>query len=139
VNAREALANVLLEQTEQVAQRLRRHGLRAKTVTVKIRFGDFQTITRRCTLNEPTDVTIELLRAARQQFERWAATEFQPVRLIGMSAGGLSGSGGQIDLFPDPSSERQRTIDKTVDQINSKFGGSTIRRGRKETRHPEPD
>ena len=32
-----------------------------------------------------------------------------------MSAGGLSGSGGQIDLFPDPSSERQRRIDKTVD------------------------
>ena len=98
---------------------------------MKIRFGDFQTITRRCTLEEPTDVTMALWHAARRQFERWAATEFQPVRLIGMQAGGLSGTGGQIDLFPDPTNERQRRIDKTVDQINTKFGGSTIRRGRK--------
>ena len=68
--------DVILEQCEQVTRRLRRHGLLARTVTVKIRFGDFQTVTRRCTLPEPTDVTTAVWEAARGQFDRWAAPDF---------------------------------------------------------------
>jgi DNA polymerase-4 len=119
---------VLLEQTEQVAARLRKHGLRARTVTVKIRFGDFQTITRRCTLPQPTDTTTDLWRAARGQFDRWAAGSFQPVRLIGVAAGGLASAAGQLELFADPAAERQRRIDSAVDQINRRFGKSVIHR-----------
>ena len=123
--------DTILEQAEQVAARLRRHGRLARSVTVKIRFGDFKTVTRRCTLATPTDATADIWHAAREQFDRWAASEFQPVRLIGVTANELSGAAAQLDLFPNPTAQRQRRLDETLDQINSRFGGSTIHRGKK--------
>src|SRR5205085_560651 len=85
---------VLCAQVEQVARRLRRHELMASNVTVKIRFGEFQTVTRSGTLEWPTDVTETIRDAACGLFERWAVASFQPVRLIGVSAGGLSRGAG---------------------------------------------
>ena len=127
---REEVASVLLEEVEQVGRRLRKHNLVAATVTVKIRFGDFRTVTRRCTLPQPTDATALLWQAAREQFERWASDgAFQPVRLIGMSAGGLSGgSQVQLDLFPDPKAGKQRVLDRVLDRITARFGREAIRR-----------
>ena len=61
----DAVRDVMLEQSEQVARRLRKHDLRARAVVVKIRFGDFQTITRRSTLAEPTDVTVTIWQSAQ--------------------------------------------------------------------------
>jgi len=57
----------LLQQTEQVSGRLRRHELRAKAVTVKIRYGDFKTITRSKTLPGATDRSDELWNASCSQ------------------------------------------------------------------------
>ena len=54
----------LVDLTEQVGWRLRRHGLRGRTVQIKVRFADFSTITRSCTLAEPTSITHELWREA---------------------------------------------------------------------------
>jgi DNA polymerase-4 len=126
----EAVRGVLLEQAEQVAARIRRHELRARSVTVKIRFGDFQTITRRCTLPQASDSTAEIWKAAREQFERWAVGEFKPVRLIGVSAGSFDAADAQLDLFANPQSQKQKELDRAVDRINAKFGGTTIRRGK---------
>ncbi|MEI8196525.1 MAG: DNA polymerase IV [Phycisphaerae bacterium] len=120
------IRRVLLDQVEQVGQRLRRHGLLARGVSVKIRFGSFQTINRSTTLPAPTDATNELWQAARQLFDNWA---FQPVRLIGMTAERLSGGANQMSLFPDPEHERQRKLDLVADQINERFGKRAIRRG----------
>ena len=53
----ESLRAWLLELTEQVARRLRRHALRGRTVEIKVRFADFQTITRSRKLPEPTNST----------------------------------------------------------------------------------
>jgi len=124
----EAVRAVLLEETEQVAARLRRHKLLAGSVTVKIRFGDFKTITRRRTMEQPTDVTTELWQAARECFDKWAGDSFQPVRLIGMQSGQLSGQGGQLELFVDEKSEKQKKLDRAVDQINAKFGKQAVHR-----------
>jgi DNA polymerase-4 len=124
----DAVRDVLLEQVEQVSRRLRKHALVARGMTVKIRFGDFQTITRRSTLPEPTDATAPLWEAARAAFDRWAAEAFQPVRLIGAAAGNLSTAGGQLDLFPDPAKLKQRELDAAVDRINQKFGQVVVHR-----------
>ncbi len=123
----ETIRSVMLEQSEQVAARLRRHGLRAKSVTVKIRFGDFQTVTRRCTLNAATDTTQGIWDAARTLFDNWAKA-FKPVRLIGVTATQFSGE-GQLELFTDKTTERHRRLDAAIDQINSKFGKIAVRRG----------
>jgi DNA polymerase-4 len=123
------LRQVLFGQAEQVGRRLRKAGLRAKSVWVKIRFGDFKTITRQCTLDEPTDVTTQLYEAARGLFDAWVREGFSPVRLIGMAGKGLVEGGEQWSLFPDPKTQRQRAMDQVLDQINQKLGKSSIRRG----------
>ncbi len=126
---RDQLRQHLFTQAEQVGRRLRKAGLRAKSVWVKIRYGDFKTISRQLTLDAPTDVTTELYEAARALFAAWANESFSPVRLIGMAGKSLVEGEGQLSLFPDPKTQKQKTLDQTVDRINQKLGKSSIRRG----------
>jgi DNA polymerase-4 len=130
VSDAQSVRDVLLEQTEQVGRRLRKHKLRARAVVVKIRFGQFQTITRRTTLAEATDETSVLWRAARDLFDTWAHSAFRPVRLIGMSATDFDAGPAQLPLFENPESQKQRRLDAVVDQISGRFGQDAIRRGR---------
>jgi DNA polymerase-4 len=119
----------LLQQVEHVAARLRRQGLLARRVSLKIRFGDFQTISRSRTLAGATCSTDELLRAGCSLFDGWAEKSFSPVRLIGVAAGELAPPAAQLDLFRDPMEVRDRKIDAAVDAINAKFGRRAIHRG----------
>jgi DNA polymerase-4 len=120
----------LLGQAEQVGYRLRRHGLHAGRVTVKIRDGEFNTCTRSRTLEEASDQTRALWQAARELFDAWAEKSFRPVRLIGMSTGQFAVGGGQLPLFGDPNGEKQRRLDRALDQITRKFGEPVVNRGR---------
>lgn len=121
---------VLVTQAESVARRLRRHGLMARTVTVKVRFGDFETITRSSTLATPTDHTSTLWDAGRTLFDRWALDRFRPVRLIGFSASQIGEAGEtQLSLYHDADDEQQRRLDETTDAISERFGRGSIRRG----------
>jgi DNA polymerase-4 len=120
----------LLGQTEQVGYRLRRHGLRAARITVKIRDGEFNTCTRSLTLGEPSDQTRALWQAALRLFDTWADKSFRPVRLIGMSTAQFTLGAGQLPLFPDPTSEKQRKLDRALDQLTQKFGQPIVHRGR---------
>ncbi len=121
--------DVLLEQAEAVGLRVRRQNLSAGRVTVKIRFGDFQTITRSHTLTTPTDLTHDFYTAARNLFDEWAKQHFQPVRLIGLQTSQFTHE-VQLDLFQYVANERHRKIDKAVDAIKNRFGSDSIRRGR---------
>jgi DNA polymerase-4 len=125
----QAVRDVMLGQAEQVGSRLRRHHLRARGVTVKIRFGDFKTITRAAPLPAATDRTDDIWQHAREAFDKWAASQFQPVRLIGVTATRLTGDGEQLHLFDASTKERQRRLDGTLDRINARFGKRSIHRG----------
>jgi DNA polymerase-4 len=119
----------LIEQVEQVARRLRRHRLLAGGVTVKIRFGEFQTITRSRALCEPTDITSTLWEATREAFDSWALRSFQPVRLIGMAARSLcSAAETQMPLFADESDQKSKQLDRTLDKIVERFGRGSVQR-----------
>ena len=74
---------VLFGQVAAVSRRLRRNSHRARRVTIKIRYGDFQTITRSDTRSEATHSADQLWQTASSLFDSWARTYFQPVRLIG--------------------------------------------------------
>ena len=121
--------DVLLAQCEHVGTRLRRHGLRAGTVTVKIRYGDFETITRSQSFGEPTNRSDHLWPAGRRLFDRWASGSYRPVRLIGFGAGRLTSHGGQLQLFTAAADERRRRLDEVTDTIQERFGRASIRRG----------
>jgi len=126
---------VLVDQAEQVGRRLRRHGRFARTVTIKIRFGDFETVTRSETLGEATDQTGVIAREARALFDAWA---FRPVRLIGCGVSQLTDSPGQGGLFAQETDERSRAIDRATDLIAGKFGKRAVTRAaalRSQPRH----
>jgi DNA polymerase-4 len=120
---------VLFEQIEQVGRRLRKHKLFARTISLKIRYGEFETITRSTTLKESTAGSGNLWDAANLLFDKWSATGFRPVRLIGASASQLSHGQSQLALFTDPQNDRRKKVDTVADQITAKFGGKAIRRG----------
>ncbi len=119
---------VLLGQCEAVGRRVRRAGRRARGVTVKIRYGDFETVTRAATLRAATDSTADLWAAAKDLFDRWAAADFRPVRLIGVSASRFEAGPHQLDLFEDPERERRRRLDAALDDLHRRFGSDAIRR-----------
>jgi DNA polymerase-4 len=125
----EAVRDILREQVEAVAWRVRRHGLFARRVNLKIRFGDFQTISRSRTMAHATDRTDLLMAEAIAIFDGWAASAFRPVRLIGAAAEDLSRGEPQLELFGQEEEQKARTVDRAVDLINAKFGKGAIRRG----------
>ncbi len=121
--------NELLEQVQHVARRLRKHGLRCGGVTLKIRYGEFKTITRSQALGEPTDRTDVLWNVTRDVFDAWAGKSFQPVRLIGMAARSLQVGPGQMSLFEEPGAKKSERLDRAVDAIVDRFGKKAVRRG----------
>ena len=82
-----------------VAASLAKKGLRARTVTVKVRYGDFTTVTRSHTA-APTRAAAEIVARALALLERTEAAR-RPVRLLGVGAHGLAGEG---DFPPAPES-----------------------------------
>jgi len=124
------LRDVLLEQVEQVARRLRRAGLKARTVTLKLRTGDFTTSTRSGTLDDPTDLTDELLARAGELLRAWLTRRPRPLRLLGLGVSQLS-RGGQLGLFDQTRRQKQARLDRTLDDIADRFGRDAIRRGKR--------
>ena len=118
----------LMDECDDVAARLRRKGLKAGRLTIKIRFGDFRTITRSQTLDEATDRSDRLREAARSLFRAWADGQYRPVRLIGCSASRLSEGNEQLVLFGEPQATKHAAIDKVSDAIRAKFGKDAIAR-----------
>ncbi len=90
----------LYELGEVVAERLRRAGLRARTITLKVRTSDFRTITRSRTLRVPTGFASELSGTAC--FLLREAHQGRAVRLLGISAGALTDEPVQPSLLSDP-------------------------------------
>jgi DNA polymerase-4 len=126
----EVLRAWLVELVEQVARRLRSHGIKGRTVELKVRFADFKTISRSLTVTEPTNITQELLEAGNELLTTRLPSGHLPVRLLGFVVHNLDGSGtSQQQLFDEPDRERHRELDRVADQITAKFGKRAIRRG----------
>lgn len=122
------LRTVLIHQVEDVAYRLRRHELEARTVSLKLRDPDFNTITRSATLPRPTQSTEVLWELAESLFEVWARERHGPLRLLGMGAGNLSEPGDrQLSLFAETDERRER-LDRTLDSLRERFGPDAVRR-----------
>jgi DNA polymerase IV len=125
----EVLRAWLVDLTEQVAWRLRRNGLKGRTVHLKVRFADFSLITRSQTLPEPTNVTDELWHTADETLCNRLPTNHLPVRLIGLGVSGFDTT-GQVQglLFGQDERKKQMDLDEAADQIREKFGSSALRR-----------
>ncbi|MHC4629268.1 MAG: DNA polymerase IV [Planctomycetota bacterium] len=131
ISDKDVLLDVLLREVEDVAQRLRLNDLEARTITLKLRYDDFRTITRSNTLDRPTDVTRTLWQRAREVLLKWHRKSPGALRLLGFGASSLQKTGaGQRRLFPEPEDEKQKRLDRAFDQIRGKFGRDVLRRGK---------
>jgi DNA polymerase-4 len=112
----------LLRLSNMVAVRLRKAGVRGRTVSVKIRYGDFSTITRSRTLADPTDLGRVVYETARELYD---ASAFQPVRLIGVRAEQLQGEGSQVGLWDD--ADGWREVEDVMDAASERFGRGAVK------------
>ena len=119
----EQLLQILNPLCDKVARRLRATGVLAGTLTLKARYADFTTHTRSFTPPEPTDSDVEIRNHARRLLEHNLGRKGRPLRLIGITAGNLNRGGTlQTELFPDPARQRDRELDRVLDDVRGKFG-----------------
>lgn len=122
------LIKTLRKLSDQVGQRMRKKAVCGRTVTLKLRWSDFTTITRQMTLNEPTDNDDDIYTAALHLLEHYWPRG-RPVRLIGVGVSALEEPRHQLSLWEDDSHERKRQLQQTLDILRGKFGDDIIQRG----------
>jgi len=129
----EYLESTLYHLAERAAARLRRHNLRARTVTVKFRTADFRTFTRAHSLPAPTDLDAKLIPVALDLFRKIFHEEHggrAKVRLIGATFSGLSHDPSQIDLLEGEREKRLDRLVRGVDAVRERYGPEAIVTGK---------
>ena len=134
------LKMTLRGQSERVARELRAEGHAGRTVTLKLRFADFSTITRAHT-DDPTQDGLAIFSRVQSLFDRVRLG--QAVRLIGLSVSGLGPAGaGQLSLLA-PDAVRRERLARAVDRLAARFGEETVRPAslvlKRRTPRPPPD
>jgi DNA polymerase-4 len=117
----------ILRLAERVAGRLRAGGLAARTVTLKVRFANFRTITRSRTVEEPTDSAAHLSRVGRDLYAR-LSLERPRIRLLGVAASGLVAGSAPEQLRIGERPDRWRVADRAMDRLRQRFGGDSVDR-----------
>jgi DNA polymerase-4 len=136
----------LLELSRSVAATLRRKGLRARTVTVKLRDHDFRTRVHSRTSSEPIESDAAIHEVALALLRELRSERRVPARLLGVGLSGLMevSAGGQLGLFQEVGageSERDRRVSHAVDALRSRFGDDAVLPGRivdRSHRHHHP-
>ena len=117
----------LLRLSERVASRLRAHGYRGRTVSIKIRFADFTTITRSKTLRDATDVTREVYATAGALYDALHLDRAR-LRLVGVRVEGLvDAEAADEQLLLDAPEHGWREADQAVDKASRRFGAGVVR------------
>lgn len=109
-----------------VAQRLRRHDLAARTISLKIRFASFKTIMRSLSLEEGTNLQETIDSTCQTLLSRIPLTE--GIRLIGVTASNLGAPLSIPSLFSDAEDKRARAA-KAMDSIQQKYGRKALQKG----------
>jgi len=130
IHERPRLLGILADQARTVAARVRREGVLARTVQLKLRDDTFATRTRRRTLGAPTDDGDAFYHAARELFE--ADPLPRPLRLIGVGVSGLREAAAEtLPLFAadaEPARAADARFQAAVDTLEDKFGKGKVRR-----------
>lgn len=128
ISDREELGRILLELSLEVGRSLRKDALKGRTVTLKLRFNDFRTISRSTTLVNATNLDENIYGAARGLLDE--VSLLRPVRLIGVSLHNLTDrTAEQLSLFAAADESKER-LAKAVDAVKDKFGDKSITRAR---------
>jgi DNA polymerase-4 len=117
----------LLRLSDRTAARARSAGMSGRTVSIKVRFADFTTITRAKTLRNHTDVSREIHATAVELFDRLGLQRAR-IRLVGVRLEGLAPSSGTpIQATLDEPERGWREADRAVDRASARFGAGSVR------------
>ncbi len=127
-DSKEDIHRTLLMLSEKVAASLRAEGVKGRTITLKLRYQDFETHTYGRTLETAVDNAVEINTIAKSLFDKNWQT-FRKIRLIGVSASNLNQGEDQLGLFDDPKNKIKREkLDKAVDEIRERYGRKAVKR-----------
>jgi DNA polymerase-4 len=117
----------LLKLSDRTAARVRSAGMLGRTVTIKVRFSDFTTITRSRTLRDPTDVSRDIYDTAKGLFDALGLVRAR-IRLVGVRMEGLvDAQGAPIQGLLDEPDHGWREADRAVDRASARFGAGSVR------------
>ncbi|MEZ6852705.1 DNA polymerase IV [Halodesulfovibrio aestuarii] len=127
----------LMRHADRVGQNQRKHGLKGRTITLKVKYSDFQSLTRSKTLPDPTNTTDVIYQVAADLLD--AIDLVKPVRLIGLGLSNYNNTGlEQLNMLDHMqhrctgvvrATKKQQQIDEALDAVRNKFGNKVICRG----------
>ena len=131
IDSSEEVLRELLRLSDRTADRLREKGLCGRTVTIKVRFSNFKTITRSRTLEHEVDTSFEIYDLARALYEK-LDPDRPRIRLLGVSVSGVvpGPPKRQLDLLGgtpgSASAERRSKAAEAMDDIRDRFGTDAV-------------
>lgn len=126
---RRVLHAILRYLCERVGADLRQQNKQAKSVSLKLRYADFDTINRSHSSKEAFDSDDIIFATAAHLLDKALAGKQKLVRLVGVEVANLVSDAKQLYLF-DYQAQRQERLDKAIDRIRKKYGFSSIQTGR---------
>ena len=122
----EVLRQTLRALADKVGYRLRQAGLAGSVVQIKLRYSNFETLTRQTALPQPTNLDDEIYAAAEKLFEA-NIIPMRAVRLIGIGVSRLTPPYRQLSLWNDNQDEKEK-LANAIDQLKEKYGQDVIKR-----------
>ena len=117
----------LLKLSDRTAARVRAAGMVGRTISIRVRFSDFTTITRSKTLRDPTDVSHDIYATARALYDALGLQRAR-LRLVGVRMEGLMDSDqAPIQGLLDEPEHSWRDADRAVDRASARFGAGAVR------------
>lgn len=139
---RQFLEGVLYHLAEKVGVRTRRKGMVGRTVTLRLRYSDFKTVTRAVSAGAGTSGDSEIFDLALRLMIPLLERRVR-VRLLGITLSNLRHADGQLDLFSAGRQKKILDFYRTVDKLRGKYGFAAVRKGRgifwESLRHPEEE
>lgn len=129
------LKTILLQLSEEVGLEARQQGIKGKTISIAIKYSDFQSVTRQKSVS-PTYLTRDIYETGiRLLKDNWNSK--RPIRLIGIGIGGFKeeeNNTGQLSLFDSLSlkieDKKEEKLEKTMDSLKEKYGIDIIKRAK---------
>ncbi len=123
--AMDTLRTEALRMADAVGNRLREAGVAGRTITLKVRFADFSTITRSRTVARPVEAGAAVARVAMELLD--AVDPSPGVRLLGVSVSNLvPRPGEQLRLGEDGGTDREPAVARAVDEVRRRFGDAAV-------------
>lgn len=117
----------ILEISQKVSRRLRLNKIQGRTINLKIKFSDFQTVSKSKTIKQATNFSNKIFDICQKLFYD-VKTNQKPIRLIGISVSNFRNNNNQQSLFQNQNkNDKEEKIYQALDLIKSKFGEESIR------------